>query len=113
MRKITSAFLFAVLSWFSGSALAITCNPNSPAVPCDYDGKTFDTVMFNNSIKVFYQAASYTVDHSINQDPDVNDVWKPAGPPCSQAVAWIYGTRYDSPCHVGGEYHSSRVWMGG
>ena len=93
--------MLSLLAWFSGSALATACDPNSPAVPCTYDSRDFDTVMYNNNVKVFYQAMSYYVDHSVNLDPDVNDVWKPAGPPCSQAVAWIYGTLYSSPCHVG------------
>lgn len=102
MRKIASAFILAILSWFSGSALAFdACNPNSPAIPCTYDNRDFDTVMYNNNVKVFYQSATYTVDHTVNNDPDVNDVWKQAGPPCSQAVAWIYGTYYSGPCHVG------------
>lgn len=94
MRKIASAFIFAVLAWFSGSALAFdACNPSSPTVPCTYNNTDFDTVMYNNNIKAFYIAALYIVDHSVNLDPDVNDVWKPSGSPCP-GVVWIYGTPY-------------------
>ena len=99
MSKITLVSVLALLTWFSGSALAYsTCDPNSPAVPCTYDGRDFDTVMYNSGVKAFYKAASYLVDHSINNDPDLRDIKKFSGPPCGDGIVWVYGTYYSSFC---------------
>lgn len=91
MRKIASAFILSLLAWFSGTALAAACDPNSPAVPCTYNETVFDTMMGNNDVHAFYKANSYFVDHSINQNPDYWDISNVSGAH-SDGIFWWYGS---------------------
>ncbi len=91
LHAITFVCLF-VLSAGSASAYD-ACNPNSPAVPCTYNGTDFDTMMGNSTVHVFYKANSYFVDHSINQNPDYWDISNISGVQ-SDGILWWSSSFY-------------------